>query len=228
MCRVAPLVEHCDTCLWLLSAWRWLVVGSGEVLLEFFLVGSGRSKSELLTGVSRVAVGNRVLCRVLPTTEWVADWLVPTARSVGGCSRVVSAGVFHCSGWIWRRSAPVGLSSHLDAPHPWVVARPSGPLARVREVGSLQLVSERGSTELFKELITIAVPKEGVRLPCMIRARVAGCSCCSTACVASVVARRVRAVAARLALDSLAVVFIVWRMLASQSRCGAPGRLRRI
>ncbi|MQL79970.1 hypothetical protein Taro_012422 [Colocasia esculenta] len=70
---------------------------------------------------------------------------------------------------------------------------------------------------------TLGVPGEGsersgrVRLPCMIHARVAGCSCCCAACVASVVARHVRAVAARLALDSLAVVFLVWRTLASQS-----------
>ncbi|MQL96856.1 hypothetical protein Taro_029540 [Colocasia esculenta] len=49
----------------------------------------------------------------------------------------------------------------------------------------------------------------GVRLPCMIRARAAGCSCCCAACVASVVARRVCAVEAWLALDSLAVVFPV-------------------
>ncbi|MQL69238.1 hypothetical protein Taro_001527 [Colocasia esculenta] len=41
----------------------------------------------------------------------------------------------------------------------------------------------------------------------MISAHVAGCSCCCAACVVSVVARRVRVVAARLALDSLAVVF---------------------
>ncbi|MQM14325.1 hypothetical protein Taro_047254 [Colocasia esculenta] len=40
-------------------------------------------------GVSHVAVGNRVLCRVLPATEWVVERLVPTARFVGGCSRVV-------------------------------------------------------------------------------------------------------------------------------------------
>ncbi|MQL82737.1 hypothetical protein Taro_015223, partial [Colocasia esculenta] len=45
------------------------------------------------------------------------------------------------------------------------------------------------------------------------------CSCCCAACVASVVARRVRAISARLELDSLAVVFLVWRTLASQSRC---------
>ncbi|MQM18638.1 hypothetical protein Taro_051633 [Colocasia esculenta] len=30
VCRVASLVECCDTCLWLLSAWCWLVVSSGE------------------------------------------------------------------------------------------------------------------------------------------------------------------------------------------------------
>ncbi|MQM05267.1 hypothetical protein Taro_038075 [Colocasia esculenta] len=52
----------------------------------------------------------------------------------------------------------------------------------------------------------------------MIRACVAGCSCCCAACVASVVARHVRAVAVRLALDSLVVVFLVWRTLVSQSR----------
>ncbi|MQM00734.1 hypothetical protein Taro_033479, partial [Colocasia esculenta] len=49
------------------------------------------------------------------------------------------------------------------------------------------------------------------------------CSCCCAACVASVVARRVRAIAVRLVLDSLAVAFLVRRTLASQSRCGAPG-----
>ncbi|MQL89707.1 hypothetical protein Taro_022289, partial [Colocasia esculenta] len=41
VCRVAPLVERCDTCLWLLSALCWLVVDSGEVLPEFFSAGSG-------------------------------------------------------------------------------------------------------------------------------------------------------------------------------------------
>ncbi|MQL73608.1 hypothetical protein Taro_005962, partial [Colocasia esculenta] len=41
VCYVAPLVEHCDTCLWLLSALFWLVVSSGGVLPEFFSIGSG-------------------------------------------------------------------------------------------------------------------------------------------------------------------------------------------
>ncbi|MQM16860.1 hypothetical protein Taro_049820 [Colocasia esculenta] len=41
VCHVAPLVEHCDTCRWLLPALCWLVVNSGEVLPEFFSVCSG-------------------------------------------------------------------------------------------------------------------------------------------------------------------------------------------
>ncbi|MQL98572.1 hypothetical protein Taro_031281 [Colocasia esculenta] len=75
-----------------------------------------------------------------------------------------------------------------------------GPGGRV-----VTMVSEPGSTDIC------------VRLPCMMRAHAAGCSCYCVACEASVVARCVRAVGARLALDSLAVVFLVWRMLASQS-----------
>ncbi|MQL89244.1 hypothetical protein Taro_021819, partial [Colocasia esculenta] len=41
LCRVALLVERCDTCLWLLLALCWLVVNSGEVLPELFSIGSG-------------------------------------------------------------------------------------------------------------------------------------------------------------------------------------------
>ncbi|MQM09077.1 hypothetical protein Taro_041942 [Colocasia esculenta] len=44
VCHVAPLVECCNTCLWLLSALCWLVVSSGEVLPEFFSTGSGGSE----------------------------------------------------------------------------------------------------------------------------------------------------------------------------------------
>ncbi|MQM19188.1 hypothetical protein Taro_052188, partial [Colocasia esculenta] len=51
----------------------------------------------------------------------------------------------------------------------------------------------------------------------MIRAHAAGCSCCCVACKASLIARCVHAVGAWLALDSLEVVFLVWRTLASQS-----------
>ncbi|MQL99720.1 hypothetical protein Taro_032446 [Colocasia esculenta] len=42
-----PLVERCDTYLWLLSALCWLVVNSGEVLPEFFSVGSSGSEVEV-------------------------------------------------------------------------------------------------------------------------------------------------------------------------------------
>ncbi|MQL68675.1 hypothetical protein Taro_000950 [Colocasia esculenta] len=79
---------------------------------------------------------------------------------------------------------------------------------------------------------TLGIPGEGsersgrysgVRLPCMILAHAAGCSCCCVACEASVIARCVRAVGARLVLDSLAVVFLVWRTLASQSNLALTG-----
>ncbi|MQM05875.1 hypothetical protein Taro_038692 [Colocasia esculenta] len=44
MCHVASLVERCDTYLWLMSAWCWLVVSSGEVLPESFSIVSGGSE----------------------------------------------------------------------------------------------------------------------------------------------------------------------------------------
>ncbi|MQM12936.1 hypothetical protein Taro_045858 [Colocasia esculenta] len=48
VCRVAPLVERCDTCLWLLPALCWLVVNSGEVLSEFFSVGSSGGEATIV------------------------------------------------------------------------------------------------------------------------------------------------------------------------------------
>ncbi|MQM09907.1 hypothetical protein Taro_042790 [Colocasia esculenta] len=120
----------------------------------------------------------------------------PVALSLhGGHSLAVPPSQF-------RSRVPVhGGTGVCGLPTSWRVQGPEWwrhelrALVGVQRVGSLQLVSERGSTE------------NCVRLPCMIRARVAGCSCCCAARVANVVARRVRAVAARLALDSLAVVF---------------------
>ncbi|MQL83803.1 hypothetical protein Taro_016303 [Colocasia esculenta] len=44
VCHIAPLVERCGTCMWLLSAWCWLVVSSSEVLPESFSIGSGGSE----------------------------------------------------------------------------------------------------------------------------------------------------------------------------------------
>ncbi|MQM01722.1 hypothetical protein Taro_034482 [Colocasia esculenta] len=69
VCRVTPLVECYDTCLWLLSALCWLVVNSSEVLPEFFSVGSGgivwlvaiASPSKLRVEVCCYCVGRCVL-----------------------------------------------------------------------------------------------------------------------------------------------------------------------
>ncbi|MQL73275.1 hypothetical protein Taro_005632 [Colocasia esculenta] len=72
-CRVASLVERCDTCLWLLSAWCWLVVSSGEVLPESFSIGSGgvRGFSEDYSVlVSPIAV----LPQGLRTVPWWFGW----------------------------------------------------------------------------------------------------------------------------------------------------------
>ncbi|MQL93357.1 hypothetical protein Taro_026003 [Colocasia esculenta] len=67
------------------------------------------------------------------------------------------------------------------------------------------------------------VASSSVRLPCNFRVCAAvGCSCCCVTRVASVVARRVRAVVVRLALDSLVVVFLVWRTVV----VALPSRLR--
>ncbi|MQL77546.1 hypothetical protein Taro_009949, partial [Colocasia esculenta] len=54
------------------------------------------------------------------------------------------------------------------------------------------------------------------RFVCMMQE---GCSCCYVSCVASVVARCVRAVVAWVAVDSLAGVFPVWRTIVGKSRC---------
>ncbi|MQM13179.1 hypothetical protein Taro_046102 [Colocasia esculenta] len=62
-------------------------------------------------------------------------------------------------------------------------------------------------------------PCGGAWLPCKFRVHaVVGCICCCIACVASVVAQCVRAVVARLAVDSLAVVFLEWRTIAGKSK----------
>ncbi|MQL92441.1 hypothetical protein Taro_025061, partial [Colocasia esculenta] len=79
--------------------------------------------SELLTGDSRVAVGNYVLCQVLLETEWVAGRLVPTVGSVGGCSHLVLLGT--CGVVVpvgrptcgWSKSLVFGLVLHPRLEH---------------------------------------------------------------------------------------------------------------
>ncbi|MQM07625.1 hypothetical protein Taro_040467 [Colocasia esculenta] len=83
VCRVAPPVERCDACLWLLSALCWLVVNSGEVFLEFFSVGSGG-------GLFR-ACFYRMLCylRVESSRLRWWDFACPYSRDVGFVSRAL-------------------------------------------------------------------------------------------------------------------------------------------
>ncbi|MQM10823.1 hypothetical protein Taro_043721 [Colocasia esculenta] len=60
VCRVAPLVERCDTCLWLLPDLCWLVLNPGEVFPEFFSVGSsGGEVSPELPYLGAVRGGTR-------------------------------------------------------------------------------------------------------------------------------------------------------------------------
>ncbi|MQL74032.1 hypothetical protein Taro_006365 [Colocasia esculenta] len=83
VCRVASLVERCDTCLWLLSAWCWLVVSSGEVLPESFSVGSGRSEvSSELVPAALAGEGLRVCgARGEEVTPYSCRWRPCGARS---------------------------------------------------------------------------------------------------------------------------------------------------
>ncbi|MQL82872.1 hypothetical protein Taro_015347 [Colocasia esculenta] len=90
-------VEHCDTCLWLLSAWCWLVVSSGEVLLEFFSVGSGGSEfGVVLNGALVVLVEDyplSLLAEVLPKSalcSFRATVVLPLWLEAG-------AGVAYCA-----------------------------------------------------------------------------------------------------------------------------------
>ncbi|MQL90552.1 hypothetical protein Taro_023145 [Colocasia esculenta] len=87
VCRVAPLVERCDTCLWLLLALCWLFVNSGEVFLEFFSVGSGGG--ELVV----VALPSRLRC-----IAWLPCVLVRFPRTVGCCPGEVRSQ--DCSGLV--------------------------------------------------------------------------------------------------------------------------------
>ncbi|MQL95912.1 hypothetical protein Taro_028575 [Colocasia esculenta] len=99
VCRVAPWVERCDTCLWLLLALCWLVVNSGEVLLEFFSIGScgGLRCAIRLAGCSggfSQSGALVVLVEVLPGPACVASavllaavfsMMVPVVRPFGLC-----------------------------------------------------------------------------------------------------------------------------------------------
>ncbi|MQM06626.1 hypothetical protein Taro_039454, partial [Colocasia esculenta] len=83
VCRVAPLVKHCDSYLWLLPALGWLVANSGEVLPEFFSVGS--SGGEVFP--------RTVLCSFLVVAA-LPSGLSEGSSPSGNVSLLVK--VFHC------------------------------------------------------------------------------------------------------------------------------------
>ncbi|MQM16203.1 hypothetical protein Taro_049157 [Colocasia esculenta] len=121
VCFVASLVEHCDTCLWLLSAWCWLIVSSGEVVPEFFSIGSGGSEGSSQDCFVLVSAD-----AVLPQGLWCAVglvgvfWQVFPERCLGGSGGdgglvsavgvwlavlLVEASVSHCgvASCAWKR-----------------------------------------------------------------------------------------------------------------------------
>ncbi|MQL68885.1 hypothetical protein Taro_001161 [Colocasia esculenta] len=119
VCRVVPLVEYCDTCLWLFPALGWLVANSGEVLPEFFSVGSG---GELLVVVLNGTLV--VLVEVLPEPVVLlplsavfslsaSTWVLPVKdREVGFISRTLWAlpdgGLVSAMGvWLVAAACPV-------------------------------------------------------------------------------------------------------------------------
>ncbi|MQM02293.1 hypothetical protein Taro_035064 [Colocasia esculenta] len=122
---------------------------------------------------------------------WVAEVAVALC--------VVSSSESECCELLYLSELRVVLCKFSGSSNPWVATQTSGSLAGVREVGSLQLVSERGSTEICKKVCAFPAG-----FMCVLQV---GCSCCYVARVASVVTRRVRAVVARLAMDLMAVVF---------------------
>ncbi|MQL88973.1 hypothetical protein Taro_021543, partial [Colocasia esculenta] len=81
VCHVAPLVERCYTCLWLLSALCWLVVNSGELLPEFFSIGSG---------------GSEVVCFASLTLRALPDGGLVGVVGVWLAVLLVEASVLHC------------------------------------------------------------------------------------------------------------------------------------
>ncbi|MQM12953.1 hypothetical protein Taro_045874 [Colocasia esculenta] len=83
VCHVALPVGRCDTCLWLSSAWRWLVGNSREVLLEFFSVDSGGNE-DYSALVSAVAVPPQGLRCAASVGLAGAFWRVFLERCLGG------------------------------------------------------------------------------------------------------------------------------------------------
>ncbi|MQM14728.1 hypothetical protein Taro_047663 [Colocasia esculenta] len=90
VCHVAALVECCDTCLWLLPALCYLVVNSGEVLPEFFSVGSGGGEvSEVVEALFRCGPASPSHCLTL---RWFRShvWRLGVGPQLGRAAVVCS------------------------------------------------------------------------------------------------------------------------------------------
>ncbi|MQL68786.1 hypothetical protein Taro_001036 [Colocasia esculenta] len=169
---------------------------------------------------------------VVASVYVVLTWLFRgLGRCAEGCFRSVSDSVGFCGSRVCGPTSVGGrgvvLFSSAGTGNPYwaLFARLTPLLPSARGSSSRELGVGRVAVAIMAPCVLSSSESKccellylSVLLPCMIHARVAGCSCCCAACVASVVARRVRAIAARLALDSLAVVLLVWKMLARQSR----------
>ncbi|MQM20911.1 hypothetical protein Taro_053941 [Colocasia esculenta] len=105
VCRVAPLVERCDTCLWLLPALCWLVVNSGEVLPEFLSVGSGGGE----------VFPRTVLCSFLVVA------VLPSGLRFPGCAGGTSCVPSQEVGFVFRTLWALPDGSLVSAMGVWLV-----------------------------------------------------------------------------------------------------------
>ncbi|MQM08806.1 hypothetical protein Taro_041666 [Colocasia esculenta] len=110
VCRVAPLVERCDTYLWLLPTLCWLVVDSDEVIPEFFSVGSGGGEVFFPQNCVVLISGCCGIALWVEVHRWAAWVLVLFPRTVGccpgegcsqDCSGLVSVGCCATSGLMY-------------------------------------------------------------------------------------------------------------------------------
>ncbi|MQL82046.1 hypothetical protein Taro_014514 [Colocasia esculenta] len=98
--------------------------------------------------------------------------------------------------------------------------------SRPRSVSGVRGGSACGPSTLWRsEVVMLVVCSFPIWFVCVLQV---DCSCCYVACVASVVARCVHAMVAQLAMDSLAVVFPMWRTVAGKSRRSVLGSLRHL
>ncbi|MQL89479.1 hypothetical protein Taro_022053 [Colocasia esculenta] len=170
------------------------------------------SETSFSLGCSVVPAGMPRVASTLCRTPLVSAGVVFVARSrlvvmaLRFPAALADEGLVIPTGPCSRGSPPLLSSARGLSSREHGVRRVAEPVVAPRVVSS----SESECCELLYP---------SVRLPCMIRVRAAGCSCCCDACLVSVVTRHVRAMVALLELDSLAVVFLMWRMLAGKSRC---------